>query len=102
DRADDPGLHPGPGRAPSWSRTPAGRPAMSAVHPAPREDAVGGSWTGALARWVDRSLPSDRLFPDRQPAYVGSWVYTFGVATIAALVIVVFSGVVPSFSGAQE
>lgn len=62
---------------------------------------VEGSWTGALARWVDRHLPSDRLLPDRQPAYVGSWVYTFGVATIAALVIVVLSGVVLVFFGPQ-
>ena len=63
--------------------------------------AVEGSWTGALARWVDRRLPSDRLLPDRQPAYVGSWVYTFGVATIAALVIVVASGLILAFFGPQ-
>ena len=68
---------------------------------APGEGPVAGSWTGAVARWVDRRLPSDRLFPDRQPAYVGSWVYTFGVAAIAALVIVVLSGVVLSFFGPQ-
>ena len=26
----------------------------------------------------------DHLLPDRQPYYVGSWVYVFGVITIAA------------------
>jgi len=62
---------------------------------------VDRSWTGALSRWVDRRLPAERLFPDRQPAYVGSWVYVFGVATIAALMIVVLSGVVLSFFGPQ-
>jgi len=43
----------------------------------------------------------DHLLPDRQPYYVGSWVYVFGVVTIAALVWVVFSGVVLSFMGPQ-
>ncbi len=65
------------------------------------DGAVAGSWTGALARWVDRRLPTERLLPDRQPAYVGSWVYTFGVVTIAALVIVVLSGTVLAFFGPQ-
>jgi ubiquinol-cytochrome c reductase cytochrome b subunit len=43
----------------------------------------------------------DHLLPDRQPAYVGSWVYVFGVVTIAALVWVVASGVVLAFFGPQ-
>ena len=43
----------------------------------------------------------DHLLPDRQPYYVGSWVYVFGVVTIAALVWVVVSGVVLSFFGPQ-
>jgi quinol-cytochrome oxidoreductase complex cytochrome b subunit len=62
---------------------------------------VDNSWTGALSRWVDSKLPAHRLFPDRQPAYVGSWVYVFGVCTIAALIIVILSGVVLSFFGPQ-
>jgi hypothetical protein len=28
-----------------------------------------------------------QLLPDRQPAYVQSWIYVFGVATLAALVV---------------
>jgi ubiquinol-cytochrome c reductase cytochrome b subunit len=43
----------------------------------------------------------DHLLPERQPYYVGSWVYVFGVVTIAALVWVVASGVVLAFMGPQ-
>jgi ubiquinol-cytochrome c reductase cytochrome b subunit len=41
----------------------------------------------------------DELLPTRQPAYVGSWVYVFGVVTIAALVWVVVSGCVLALMG---
>ena len=64
-------------------------------------DTDDGSWTLRVRRWVDRVLPMDRLLPHRQPYYVGSWVYVFGVITIAALVWVVVSGVVLSFMGPQ-
>ena len=57
------------------------------------------SWTGAVRRRVSRALPISELLPTRQPAYVGSWVYVFGVVTIAALVWVVISGVVLAFMG---
>jgi len=60
-----------------------------------------GSWTLRVRNTVDRVLPMDHLLPHRQPYYVGSWVYVFGVITIAALVWVVVSGVVLSFMGPQ-
>ena len=59
------------------------------------------SWTLRLRQAIDRDLPMDHLLPDRQPYYVGSWVYVFGVVTIAALAWVVVSGVVLSFMGPQ-
>ena len=65
------------------------------------EQSEAGSWTLGARRWVDRVLPMDNLLPHRQPYYVGSWVYVFGVITIAALVWVVVSGVVLSFMGPQ-
>ena len=37
-------------------------------------------------------LPPRKLLPDRQPAYVTSWVYIFGVASLAALGVVLASG----------
>lgn len=60
-----------------------------------------GNWTGALQRLVTRRLPLENLLPDRQPAYVASWVYVFGVLTIAALVWVLLSGAVVAFFGPQ-
>jgi ubiquinol-cytochrome c reductase cytochrome b subunit len=64
-------------------------------------EADAASWTLRGRRWVDRVLPMDHLLPHRQPYYVGSWVYVFGVITIAALLWVIVSGVVLSFMGPQ-
>jgi quinol-cytochrome oxidoreductase complex cytochrome b subunit len=38
--------------------------------------------------------------PDRQPAYVNSWIYVFGALTLAALLTVLASGVVLTLGGA--
>ena len=59
------------------------------------------SWTERVRQVIDRQLPMDHLLPTRQPYYVGSWVYVFGVVTIAALAWVVVSGVVLAFMGPQ-
>jgi quinol-cytochrome oxidoreductase complex cytochrome b subunit len=59
------------------------------------------SWTIRVREYMERRLPSANLLPDRQPYYVGSWVYVFGVVTIAALVWVVVSGMVLAFFGPQ-
>ena len=59
------------------------------------------SWTLRSRGFIERNVPMDHLLPHRQPYYVGSWVYVFGVITIAALVWVVVSGVVLSFMGPQ-
>ena len=59
------------------------------------------SWTAATREYLVKRLPADNLLPDRQPYYVGSWVYVFGVVTIASLVWVVLSGVVLTFFGPQ-
>jgi quinol-cytochrome oxidoreductase complex cytochrome b subunit len=58
-------------------------------------------WTAAAQRALGRRLPLGRLLPTRQPAYVGSWVYVFGVVTIAALAWVILSGVVLAAFGPQ-
>jgi len=60
-----------------------------------------GSWTERAREYLGRRLPATNLLPDRQPYYVGSWVYVFGVVTIAALVWVILSGMVLSFFGPQ-
>jgi ubiquinol-cytochrome c reductase cytochrome b subunit len=62
----------------------------------PRDDRM---WTARLRRSWTKNLPPDKLLPDRQPAYVASWIYVFGVATIAALVVIIASGIVLAFEG---
>jgi quinol---cytochrome c reductase cytochrome b subunit, bacillus type len=58
-----------------------------------------GSWTAGLRDRMSRTLPSDQILPDRQPAYVASWIYVFGVLTLAGLVVVVGSGIVLAMGG---
>jgi quinol-cytochrome oxidoreductase complex cytochrome b subunit len=58
-----------------------------------------GGWTARAREEMARRLPMENLLPDRQPYYVGSWVYVFGVVTIAALVLTVLSGVILALAG---
>ena len=51
-----------------------------------------GGWTGALRRRALRELPPEKLLHDTQPAYVNSWIYVFGVLTLAAFLITLLSG----------
>ncbi len=49
-------------------------------------------WTSRLRRaWLDK-LPPDKLLPDRQPSYVASWIYVFGVLTLAAFMVIMVTG----------
>ena len=64
-------------------------------------DGTGTSWTAAIRRQLERRLPWENLLPDRQPFWVGSWVYVFGVVTIAALVWVILSGTILALFGPQ-
>jgi quinol-cytochrome oxidoreductase complex cytochrome b subunit len=67
---------------------------------APASDAGPRSWTAGFRDHVSGLVPEGQALPDRQPAYVASWIYVFGVATLAALVVVVASGVVLAMGGA--
>ena len=64
------------------------------------DDGYHGGWTGALRRRGVAALPPERLLPDRQPAYVSSWIYVFGVLTIAAFIWVLVSGTWLALAGA--
>ena len=44
-------------------------------------------WTARVRRTAVRLLPPGKLLPDRQPAYVSSWIYVFGVAALALAII---------------
>jgi hypothetical protein len=56
-------------------------------------------WTSRVRRLALRVLPPGKLLPDRQPAYVRSWIYIFGVASLATLGIVIVSGFALALGG---
>jgi hypothetical protein len=56
------------------------------------DDGTDGMWTARVRRHALSALPPQKLLPDRQPAYVASWVYVFGVGSLAALGVAVASG----------
>ena len=56
-------------------------------------------WTTRLRKTVVEKLPPEKLLPDTQPAYVASWIYVFGVTTLAALAIVIATGCVLAMKG---
>ncbi len=72
---------------------------MRDVNSAPQAEP--SSWTLAIRHFLQRRLPLRHLLPDRQPVFVGSWVYIFGVVAIAGLVWVTGSGIALAFFGPQ-
>jgi hypothetical protein len=62
-------------------------------------DADSKMWTARLRRRALAALPPDKLLPDRQPAYVASWIYVFGVASLAALGVAIASGFAIAIGG---
>jgi Cytochrome b(N-terminal)/b6/petB len=56
-------------------------------------------WTARVRRRALSVLAPGKLLPDRQPAYVASWIYVFGVATLAALGVVIASGFALALGG---
>jgi ubiquinol-cytochrome c reductase cytochrome b subunit len=63
------------------------------------DDESSRMWTARLRGAAVRSLPPEKLLPDTQPSYVASWVYVFGVLTLAALVVIVVSGTILVLKG---
>jgi Cytochrome b(N-terminal)/b6/petB len=56
-------------------------------------------WTARVRRAAVKLLPPGKLLPDRQPAYVSSWIYVFGVAALAALALAIISGFTIAIGG---
>ncbi|MCU1494498.1 MAG: hypothetical protein JWO62_2262 [Acidimicrobiaceae bacterium] len=68
--------------------------------PEPDGDAATATmWTARVRRRGVALLPPAKLLPDRQPAYVASWIYLFGVATLVALGIAIVSGFAIAIGG---
>ena len=59
------------------------------------------TWTERLRTRIEHTVPPGEALPDRQPAYVSSWIYVFGVLTLAAFVVIVLTGLVLSLGGVQ-
>ena len=75
-------------------------PAPNTV-PGTVDDELARSWTARLRGRLLRDFPPDKALPDNQPEYVSSWIYVFGVATLAALVVIIASGLVLTLEGPQ-
>ena len=83
-------LLPFPGRGRVLPPVPDAPPGGAAADAGDAEDRR--MWTSRVRRWALSVLPPNKLLPDRQPAYVASWVYVFGVASLAALVMAIGTG----------
>ncbi len=59
-----------------------------------------GNWTTRLRSGLTRLVPPGQALPDRQPQYVSSWLYVFGVLTLASLTVVLLSGAWLAVGGA--
>ena len=94
----EPAAGPASGDPPAAPSRPAGGRDDSG--PAGRHaDDDSDMWTNKLRRKALALLPPGKLLPDRQPAYVSSWVYVFGVASLAALGVAIVSGFAIALGG---
>ena len=57
------------------------------------------SWTARVRRRAVAALPPEKLLPDGQPTYVASWIYVFGVLSLAALATIIASGSILALKG---
>ena len=57
------------------------------------------NWTVALRKRAVAALPPEKLLPDGQPAYLTSWIYVFGVLSLASLVVLIGSGSILALKG---
>jgi len=57
------------------------------------------SWTARVRERAVAALPPDKLLPDKQPSYVTSGIYIFGVLSLASLVVIIASGSILALKG---
>ena len=66
----------------------------------PHPGAETSNWTVRLRTRLAHTVPPGEALPDRQPVYVSSWIYVFGVLTVTAFLVVLASGGVLAIGGA--
>jgi quinol-cytochrome oxidoreductase complex cytochrome b subunit len=59
------------------------------------------SLTREVQETLNRNLPYEELLPYEQPSYVHSYVYLFGVATLASFLLLFASGIILAAFGPQ-
>jgi ubiquinol-cytochrome c reductase cytochrome b subunit len=57
------------------------------------------NWTARLRRATLEQYKPEDLLPETQPAYVASWIYVFGVLTLASLAMLIATGLVLTTEG---
>ncbi len=57
------------------------------------------SWTAAVRDRAVEALPPEKLLADKQPTYVASWIYVFGVLSLASLATIIGSGTILALKG---
>jgi len=75
---------------------------VTATGAGPGSPALGAgsdNWTIRLRNRLSHLVPPGEALPDRQPVYVSSWIYVFGVLTLAALLVVLLSGALLAAGG---
>jgi len=77
---------------------PADDPTIAAAAPESGDEQM---WTAKARVAVVKLFAPKKLLPDRQPAYVSSWIYVFGVASLVALGIVIASGFALALGGSD-
>jgi hypothetical protein len=63
------------------------------------DDGTDRMWTSRVRRRALSALPPGKLLPDSQPAYVASWIYVFGMGSLAALGVAIASGLALALGG---
>jgi ubiquinol-cytochrome c reductase cytochrome b subunit len=59
------------------------------------------SWTLRIRERAVAALPPEKLLADKQPSYVASWIYVFGVLSLSSLAVIILSGCVLTLKGPQ-
>ncbi len=69
---------------------------MSTTNP---PESTSKSWTLRVRERAVEALPPEKLLADKQPSYVASWIYVFGVLSLSSLAVLILSGCILALKG---